>query len=133
MNTKLCAAVQAASILTALLVPALATAGDWDAIAVSDARGSAGANAGYGVGTGNNQAEAIAGALSACQKANNSGCRVMLVYSGRDRPAICGAYASSPTKWGAGLGDNEDAARVQALSACGEGSCQMAVSDCVGK
>ena len=136
MNKKLLIALQAVSAAAALMVgpAAFAHTGNWDAIAVDDQRGSRGGDAGYGVGTGNSQAIANQEAINACIKAGNSNCQVMLTYSPLQGDShSCGAYASSRNRYGTGTGMTEAQARANALSACGNAGCQLAVSDCVGQ
>lgn len=129
MNKKLLTVVQAVSVATALLIgpgAAFAHTGSYDSIAVDDTRGQRGGDAGYGVGTANSPAAAKQQAISACAKAGNDSCQVMLTYT------TCGAYASSRTKYGTGTGDTEREARANALASCGNNGCQITVSDCVG-
>ena len=137
MNNKLLALLQAASIAAILVAgstPASARTGNWDAIAVDDTRGMRGGEAGYGVGTGTTEDTAKAEAMAACAKAGNDNCQVMLTYSpAQDAHHLCGAYASSRTKYGTGFGMTEAEARQNALTACGNEGCQLTVSDCVGE
>ena len=124
---KLLSAVAALTIVSCGAGQAFARDARFDAIAVSDARGLAGGDAGYGVGQGHTEDEARAGAMEECKKHGNTDCKLVLTY-----PA-CGAYASSRDHAGTGTGDSKAAAAHNALGGCGRDTCKVVVTDCVNQ
>ena len=98
-----------------------------DAIAVDDDENTRGGNAGWGTGEGDTAKEAQEMALKNCRKSGNKGCEVAVTYK------QCGAYASSRKHAGIGTGASEKEAKAKAMDDCGNDSCKIVVSDCVGK
>ena len=98
-----------------------------DAIAVDDDENTRGGDAGWGTGEGDTDKEAQAMALKNCREHGSKGCEVALTYK------QCGAYASSRKHSGTGTGASESVAKKAALDECGNNSCKIVVSDCVGK
>jgi hypothetical protein len=97
----------------------------YDSIAISDARGVAGGDAGYGVGQGDSQADANEGAMHECRTHGNANCKLVLTYG------MCGAYASSMNHAGTGMGRTAVEASKNALDACAHDNCKVVVADCV--
>jgi hypothetical protein len=124
---KLLGAVAALTIVSCSAGQALARDARFDAIAVSDARGVAGGDAGYGVGQGHTEEEARAGAMEECRKHGNTDCKLVLTYP------MCGAYASSRDHAGTGTGDSKGGAARHALEGCGRDACKVVVTDCVNE
>jgi hypothetical protein len=105
--------------------PALAA---WDSIAVDDDTDTKAGQAGYGVGQGPTKSEAEHQAMKACKGEGNSGCQIEISYKD-----TCGAYASSKKYSGHATGASKHEAAEAAVSACGDSSCKLVVSDCVGQ
>jgi len=122
---KLLGVVSAASVVAFGASQAFARDAVYDSIAVSDARGVAGGDAGYGVGQGDSQAESNEGAMHECTSHHNTNCKLVLTYE------ICGAYASSANHAGTGTGRSAVEASKNALDACAHDSCKVVVADCV--
>ena len=122
---KLFGAVSAASLVAFGASQAFARDAQYDSIAVSDARGVSGGDAGYGVGQGNSQADANEGAMHECKSHKNPDCKLVLTYG------MCGAYASSTNHAGTGMGRTAVEAAKNALDACAHDNCKVVVSDCV--
>jgi hypothetical protein len=122
---KLLGVVSVASFVALGASQAFARDYVYDSIAVSDARGVAGGDAGYGVGQGNSQAEANDGAMHECVSHHNANCKLVLTYG------ACGAYASSTNHAGTGTGSSAVEASKNALDACAHDSCKVVVADCV--
>lgn len=105
----------------AMVLPAMAMA--TGAIAVDDQQGDE--EPGYGISSGQaNKADAQRVALSECKKAGNKSCKVVVWFEG------CGAYAVSAKHYGIGYGKTLAIAEKKAIDACGNGSCEVKVSDC---
>jgi hypothetical protein len=124
---KMLSAVAVLTIVGCGAGSAFARDARFDAIAVSDERGLAGGDAGYGVGQGHTQQEANAGAMQECRSHGNTNCKLVLTYP------LCGAYASSRDHAGTGTGDSKGAAARNALGGCGRDTCKVVVSDCVNE
>ena len=122
---KLLSVVSAATVVACGASQAFARDAVYDSIAVSDARGVAGGDAGYGVGQGDSQAESNEGAMHECTSHHNTNCKLVLTYQ------VCGAYASSANHAGTGLGDSAVEASKNALDACAHDSCKVVIADCV--
>ena len=126
MNSiKLLSVVTLATIVAFGASQAFARDAQYDSIAVSDARGVAAGDAGYGVGQGDSQAESNEGAMHECTSHHNTNCKLVLTYE------ICGAYASSANHAGTGTGRSAVEASKNALDACAHDSCKVVVADCV--
>jgi hypothetical protein len=120
-------AVSALSIVACGAGQAFARDARFDAIAVSDARGVAAGEAGYGVGQGDTEDQADIGAMHACKTHHNTNCKLLLTYR------MCGAYASSANHAGTGTGETAQIARGGALDSCGRATCKVVVADCVNQ
>jgi hypothetical protein len=124
---KMLSVVSAATIVACGAGQAFARDARWDAIAVSDARGLAGGDAGYGVGQGQTQEDANAGAMHECKSHGNTSCKLVLTYP------MCGAYASSRDHAGIGTGGSASAASKAALDGCKSENCKVVIADCVNQ
>ena len=100
----------------------------WDSIAVDDDTATNAGDAGYGIGNGDTKAAAESEAMKTCKGEGNSNCKVEISYKD-----MCGAYASSKNHSGNGTGATKAIASKAAMSSCGEGSCKIVVTDCVGE
>ena len=109
--------------LAALCVGASAARADsWGAIAVDLTKIETSPY--YGVGGGDNEAEATTNALKFCKESGGESCKTAVTY------LACGAYAASKANGGWGKAPTKKAAEIQALAGCGDDHCQVIVSDC---
>jgi hypothetical protein len=80
----------------------------------------------YGLGGGQNEADAKEAAIEYCQEAagKKSDCKVVVAYQ------QCGAYAASKKGGGYGINTTKKTAEAKAMSGCDDDSCKLVVSDC---
>jgi hypothetical protein len=111
---------------TALIVLASSgTAFAWGAFAVDDEEGDTADEVGYGWSTGYPTRNAAAqAAMNECKGQGNDNCRLVLTFQG------CGAYATSPARYGVGTASNSRAAERNAMQACNNSQCQIVLSQC---
>ena len=111
---------------TALIV--LASTGAafaWGAIAIDDEEGDTADDVGYGWATGYpNQRAAQQEAMSECKGQGNENCRMVLTFQG------CGAYATSPSRYGVGSAATAAQAERNAMRACNNSACTIVLSQC---
>ncbi len=94
----------------------------WGAIATNAVAGDAEPD--YGIGGGDSQAEAEKNALRFCRENGAKRCTLRVSYT------QCGAFATSGTVSGSGIGASKKAAEQQALGACKDSDCSVLTSDC---
>jgi hypothetical protein len=105
------------------VVPTLAYAADWGAMALDAEKAEFAPH--YGVGGGETEQEATRNALKFCQQAGGKVCKVLVTYE------ECGALAVSGTRdagWGRAptIAQAED----QAVAGCENDACIILASDC---
>ena len=97
----------------------------WGAIAVDDAIDTHPDDVGYGYSTGHNsERAAVSAAMDECKGSGNEHCKPVLTFK------ACGAYATSKRKFGVGEGSTKERAEQAAMTACGQSSCEVVVSEC---
>lgn len=110
-------------LLSAIFLALPAAAFATGAIAIDEQQGDD--EPGYGIAVGHDDKDtAQRAAMTECRKAGNNNCKVRVWFEG------CGAYASSSKHYGIGYGKTLKVAEKKALDACGQGSCEVKVSDC---
>jgi serine/threonine-protein kinase len=97
-------------LAVALLLPTLASAQSFGAIAYSPPTGQWGWSNNYA-----DQASAEARALAECQGAAGHGCQGAVWFSN-----ACGALAVGPRGWGTGWGDTVARAHAEAVGVCSQ-------------
>ena len=123
---KICAAILAVAITGSSFSGAFAKDKEfaWGAIAVDLSKPDRAPE--YGLGGGQNEADAKEAAIEYCQEAagKKADCKVVVAYQ------ECGAYAASKKGGGYGINTTKKTAEAKAMSGCDDDSCKLVVSDC---